>query len=160
MPHHIDAVSLFADERARVAADDDGFVVPQWQPADWEVLFKRTKATPVAAGSVVIQKDAPQRTLFFVASGLLEVTTVLSSHSIARIAKIKPGSVVGELAFLDGRPRSAKVWAVVDSSLYALEYEDYCRFAEAHPALACDLIFAVGRLLATRFRRAFIFASR
>jgi CRP/FNR family transcriptional regulator, cyclic AMP receptor protein len=160
MPQHIDAVALFAGAHARMSSDDDGFVVTGWQLADWEHLFARMTPRSIAAGSVVIQKDAPERTLYFVVSGLLEVTMVLSSHSIARIAKIKPGSVVGELAFLDGRPRSAKVWAVVDSALYGLEYDDYCKFADANPTLACDLVFGIGRLVATRFRRAYISTMR
>src|SRR6266581_6778419 len=100
----------------RAAAEEDPeaqlLVVPQWQGADWETLFSYARSLQVKSGNVLIQKDASERALYFVASGLLEVTSVLSSHSLSVIAKVHPGSVVGELAFLDGRPRSAKVWAV------------------------------------------------
>jgi CRP/FNR family cyclic AMP-dependent transcriptional regulator len=150
MPQLDDAVAVFV---AAGAPSDDLLRVSGWKSTDWKTLFAYANATPVAAGSVLIQKHEAKRTLYFVASGLLEVTAILSSHSLAPIAKIKAGSIVGELAFLDGKPRSAKVWAVVDSTIYALEYEAYQRFKNAHPGLACELIFGIGRLVAHRFRR-------
>ena len=159
MPHCDDAVAVFAGAQAATAADDGRLIVPRWQPADWRMLFAHTKALQIAAGNAVIQKDATERTLYFVASGLLEVTVILSSHSLAPLAKIEPGSVIGELAFLDGKPRSAKVWAVVDTMLCALEYEDYRRFADANPALASELIFGIARLVAVRLRRTLALAA-
>jgi CRP/FNR family transcriptional regulator, cyclic AMP receptor protein len=152
MPQLDDAVAIFVGT-AGTAPYDELLRVPGWEPDDWKTLFAHAKAIPIAAGSVLIQKDEAKRTLYFVTSGLLEVTAILSSHSLAPIAKIKAGSIVGELAFLDGKPRSAKVWAVVHSTLYALEYEDYQRFKSAHPGLACELIFGIGRLVANRLRR-------
>jgi CRP-like cAMP-binding protein len=107
----------------------------------------------VARGKVLIQEDASERVIYFVASGLLEVTSVLSSQSMGAIAKVHPGSVVGELSFFDGRPRSAKVWAVADSELYRLDFADYQAYADAHPRQACDLLMAIGRVVASRLRR-------
>ena len=89
---------------------------------------------------------------FLMADAVYEVTAVLGSHSLGRIAKVHPGSVVGELAFLDGMPRSAKVWAVTDSDLYRLDFPDYQRFAATHPRQTCDLLFAIGRVVALRLR--------
>ena len=106
----------------------------------------------VGRGHVLIRKQASERALFFLASGLLEVTAVLGSHSLGTLAQVHPGSVVGELAFLDGMPRSAKVWAVTDSDLYRLDFVDYQRFAADYPRQTCDLLFAIGRVVALRLR--------
>jgi CRP-like cAMP-binding protein len=102
---------------------------------------------------VLIQEDASERVIYFVASGLLEVTSVLSSQSMEPLAKIHPGSVVGELSFFDGRPRSARVSAVADSELFRLDYDAFLQYANAHPRQACDLLMAVGRVVASRLRR-------
>jgi CRP-like cAMP-binding protein len=69
------------------------------------------------------------------------------------LAKIPQGSVVGELSFFDGRPRSAKVSALADSELYRLDYADFLQYADAHPRRACDLLMAIGRVVASRLRR-------
>jgi CRP/FNR family transcriptional regulator, cyclic AMP receptor protein len=148
-----DAAAAFAEGTPDKPLDEQRLIVARWQPGDWAELFRRAEALPIAAGRVLIQKDAAERALYFVASGLLEVTVVLSGQTLATIAKIKPGSVVGELAFLDGKPRSAKVWAVTDSTLYRLEYDAYLKFADEHPALACELVFGIARLVALRLRR-------
>ena len=159
MPHCDEAVAVFAGPQAETPTSHGRLIVSHWQPADWKLLFTHTRPMHIAAGNAVIQKDATERTLYFVANGLMEVTAILSSHSLGPIAKIEPGSVTGELSFLDGKPRSAKVWAVDDTKLCALEYEDYRRFADAHPALACELIFGIARVVAVRLRRTMALAS-
>ena len=139
-----------------VAQGNEGqalLAIPGWREADWETLFSYAVRVRVASGDVLIRKEASERALYFLVSGVLEVTAVLSSHSLGAIAKIHPGTVVGELAFLDGMPRSAKVWAVADCELYRLDFADYERFATAHPRQTCDLLFAIGRVVAQRLRQ-------
>jgi CRP/FNR family transcriptional regulator, cyclic AMP receptor protein len=147
-----DSVTAFV--RATTRGDKNGelLVIPGWHQPDWETLFSFAQRLHVERGHVLIRKQASERALFFLASGLLEVVAVLGSHSLGAIAKIHPGSVVGELAFLDGMPRSAKVWAVNDSDLYRLDFADYERFAAAYPRQTCDLLFAIGRVVALRLR--------
>jgi CRP/FNR family cyclic AMP-dependent transcriptional regulator len=141
--------------RAAAEANSDGelLVVPHWQRADWETLFSYAQRAEVACGSVLIHRAAAGRTLYFVASGLLEVGSVAGSLGKNPIAMIHPGSVVGELSFLDGKPRAEEVRAVADSSLYRLDVPDYQAFVDANPRKACDLAFAIGRVVALRLRR-------
>lgn len=146
-------IAAFHRAAADVHPQRELLVVPQWQRVDWEAFFSHAHRLNVARGKVLIQKDASERVIYFVAAGLLEVTSVLSSQSLATIAKVHPGSVVGELSFFDGKPRSAKVWAVEDSELYRLDYDDFRRYADAHPRQACDLLMAIGRVVALRLRR-------
>lgn len=146
-------IAAFLRAAAEGKSEQELLVVPQWKQADWEALFACTARLQVARGDVLIREEASERALYFLAAGLLEVTSVLGSDSLGVIAKVRPGSVVGELAFLDGRPRLAKVWAVADSELYRLEFEDYQRFADAHPRETCDLLFALARVVASRLRR-------
>ena len=147
------AVTTFLRAGAAASPDGELLVVPQWQRADWEALFSRAQHIKAARGSVLIRQDEPERTLYFVASGLLEVTSVVGNLSLGAIARFHPGSVVGELSFLDGQARSAEVRAVADSELYRLDFRDYQDFAVARPSKACDLVFAIGRVVAMRLRR-------
>ena len=146
------AVAPFVRAAAQDNDEQELLVIPRWREADWETLFSYAERIRVASGDLLIRKEASERALYFLTSGALEVTAVLSSHSLGPIAKIHPGTVVGELAFLDGMPRSAKVWAVTDSELYRLDFADYERLATAHPRQTCDLLFAIGRVVALRLR--------
>jgi CRP/FNR family cyclic AMP-dependent transcriptional regulator len=143
-------IATFLCAAAEASPNGELLVVPQWQRADWEMLFSHAQHVKVARGNVLIQQDAAERVLYFVASGLLEVGAV---PGLSAVVRVHPGSVVGELSFLDGRPRAAKVWAVAHSSLYRLDLQDYQAFVEEHPRKACDLAFALGRIVALRLRR-------
>jgi CRP/FNR family cyclic AMP-dependent transcriptional regulator len=137
---------------ADASSDREPLVVLRWQQADWESLFSHARHVKVAGGNMLIRQDAAERALYFVESGVLEVTSVGSYLRVSSIGWFHPGSVVGELSFLDGKPRSAEIWAVVDSELYRLDFQDYQAFADAHPRKACDLVLAIGRVVALRLR--------
>ena len=138
-----------ADE---TVGDDEGLTVPQWRPADWATLFSFAQLVTIPRGSKLIDKDGRERGLYFVASGLLEVTDILGGGTAGASAIVRPGGVVGELSFLDGHPRSASVFAIADSELYRLQFDRYEAFAAAHPAKACNLLLAVGRVVSMRLR--------
>jgi len=146
-------IAAFLRAAAEERPDRQLLVVPQWQEADWETFLSHAHPWKVPRGKVLIQEDASERVIYFVSSGLLEVTSVMSSQSMGTLAKIHPGSVVGELSFFDGRPRSAKVWSVADSELYRLDYDAFLEYADAQPRRACDLLMAIGRVVALRLRR-------
>jgi len=146
-------IAAFLRAAAEEHPESELLVVPQWQRADWENFLSHARRLNVAPGKVLIQEDASERVIYFVASGVLEVTSVLSGQSLGTIARVHPGSVVGELSFFDGRPRSAKVWAVADSELYRLDFDAFQQYANAQPRQACDLLMAIGRVIASRLRR-------
>jgi CRP-like cAMP-binding protein len=104
-------------------------------------------------GEVLIQPRGEGRALYFVASGKLEVATIDSAGGcISSLATIAPGSVVGELAFFDGLPRSARVWAVKRTRLLKLTLKDYERYASQNASEAAAFLFAMARLLSYRVR--------
>src|SRR6266478_3052702 len=78
-------------------------------------------------------------------TALLEFTTA---------GRLEVGSVVGELSFFDGGPRSAAVRAVTPVALAELTAADFEVLRKRHPDLACRLLADLGRILAGRLRRA------
>jgi CRP/FNR family cyclic AMP-dependent transcriptional regulator len=94
------------------------------------------------------------RTLYFVLHGDLEVIMHSGDGlTMGRVALIGAGSLLGELAFFDGGPRSAGAWAVDDCEVAAMTPDQYTAFEQSSPALARELLFALGRILAIRLRR-------
>jgi CRP/FNR family cyclic AMP-dependent transcriptional regulator len=131
----------------------DQLLLPEWSDADWNKVLDRTRPRPYRASEVIIQRGAPDRALYFVVAGSLEVgITQVDGVSFVPLARITAGSVVGEQSFFDGQPRSANVWGVSDGGLLRLELEDFHRFGREEPALARDLLFALARVLSSRLR--------
>ncbi|HYM57269.1 MAG TPA: cyclic nucleotide-binding domain-containing protein [Solirubrobacteraceae bacterium] len=63
-------------------------------------------------------------------------------------------SVVGELAFFDGRPRSATLDAVTDVRVVRLDMDAFERQSAENPALGEAMLLDLARILALRLRMA------
>lgn len=117
-------------------------------------MLSYTQPLELEAGSVLIQPRESDRALFFVTSGRLEVAVISETDSsVIPLAPVPAGSVVGELAFFDAGPRSAKAWAVTPARLLRFTIKDYERYTSEHVSEAPAFLFAMARLLAYRVRR-------
>lgn len=135
-------------------ADGDDLHLKGWDRARWETLLARATVVELGPGEVLIKRDAPGQALYFLVEGVLEVSTPRSDEiTFSPIATILPGSVVGEIAFLDHGHRSASVWPRERATLFRLSQEDFEALMEAEPRLAAELLVAVGQILAARLRR-------
>ena len=103
-------------------------------------LFASATRVKLAANQVLFLAGDPGDSCYRVEDGLLKVTMV-SRTGIERILSlISRGGIVGELAILDGLPRSASVVAVRDTVLSRLSRAEFDAFAEEHPELYKSLI--------------------
>ena len=149
--HDIDG---FVQASLAEAEAGDRLVVPGWERARWTVLFAHTVAFDLGPGDPVIMPNAAERAVYFVCSGRVEIASAsVRDGSLSALASVTAGSVLGELAFIDGGPRTARAWAVAPTRLLRLSFEGYERFAQANAAEASALVFAFARLLAFRLRR-------
>ena len=152
----IDLDSATARFRAGATAEasGDALLLPNWEDQDWKQLFRFSSVRSLTRGDALIQHGEPDRTIYFVLRGELEVI-VLSGNGLStgRVALVGPGSVLGEMAFFDGGPRSASAWSLGDCDVAAMTYDQYSAFEKASPTLARDVVFALGRILAIRMRR-------
>jgi len=152
----VDLKSVVAGFLARgtAATAGENLLLPRWRDQEWQQLLGFTDVRRVTSGDSLILDGEPDRTLYFVLRGDLEVIVRSGDGlSLGRVAAVGAGSVLGELAFFDGGPRSASAWAVSECDVAAMSLDQYSAFEQAYPALARELLFALGRILATRLRR-------
>ena len=83
----------------------------------WDALSSYLQPYSLAAGQLLFNQGAADRTLYLVESGSLSVHFEDEQQRI-RLAIVGPGSIVGEGAFFSHRPRSATVQAVSATRLY------------------------------------------
>lgn len=150
----MDAATFFHEHCARDQAGDT-LHLPHWTVENWRALLSHTQAVRVASGDTLIRLGEQERALYFVVDGALEVSQSTGrSDTLGSMFREMPGSVFGEVALFDGLPRSASVWAIKPTSLLRLRHDDLVAFTAQHMALANDLLFALGRVLAMRVRLA------
>jgi CRP-like cAMP-binding protein len=86
--------------------------------------------------------------MYIVVSGALKIVTSLVDAADLTIDVVGPGEVVGEIAMLDGQPRSAGVVALVDTELIFIHRDVFTYFLHQDRKIADEVI----RLLCDKVR--------
>ena len=113
---------------------------------DWTILLEHTETRRFAVGDEVIRAGDRDRALYLLTAGSLAVA------SGAAFRTIDAPSVVGEIAFLDGGPRSLTLVATTDGELRRLSLDAFEALAGRHPELARAMLFDLGRIVSLRLR--------
>lgn len=87
------------------------------------------------AGTVLTEEGADGNEAFLIISGNVAVT-----RKGRRLAVLGPGEVVGEMALLDQKERTASCKVVEDAVLLRLSSEDFNRLIERVPAMMRKLL--------------------
>ena len=129
------------------------YFLPDCSQQDWSLLLEYTSRRHFHAGDTVIEPTQSERALYIVIDGMLEVLSAKKRRGRRRrLAALGPGTVIGELSFFDGHPRSAVVVGVTDGELARLSLEDLEALAGRRPELGRAVLFDLGRLIAGRLR--------
>jgi CRP-like cAMP-binding protein len=101
-------------------------------------------------GETIFHVDDPGDALFIVTSGRVKITIPPGDGSDpAILTTVAPGGFFGELALLDGAPRSATAVAIVAVETHVLRRDTFDRLVDEQPVLRRALFAA----LATEIRR-------
>lgn len=108
-------------------------------------LFGEDAATEWrAAGEHIIIEGRPGDLMYVVRTGMVEVT---ANGQLLEMAQ--PGDVFGEIALIDGEPRSASAACVSDCELIPVDRAAFLALVARHPEFALYVM----RSLAARLRR-------
>jgi CRP-like cAMP-binding protein len=130
---------------------EDLVFLPDATAADWATIFAHAQVMSVSAGLAVMQAGEEDRGLYLVTEGTLGVKLPRAETSFK---SIDAPAVVGELAFFDGRPRSATLEAVTDVEVVRLDPDGFASLSAAEPELAHTMLLDLARILALRLRLA------
>jgi CRP/FNR family transcriptional regulator, cyclic AMP receptor protein len=99
------------------------------------------------AGEVILDRDSPSRDLLLVVEGRVQVVNSGASGREVVYAEIGAGEHFGELAAIDGEPRSAAVVALEVCLLAALAPEEVEILLRRHPEIAIALLRRLARII-------------
>jgi CRP/FNR family transcriptional regulator, cyclic AMP receptor protein len=113
-------------------------------PDDWTALHGAGTEQDAPAGQVLVREGATGGSLFLILSGDVAIT-----RGGRRIAELGEGTVFGEAAMLDGRPRTASAIVERDARLVVVPARALHALIENRPELRDRLLQeAQSRLLA------------
>jgi CRP-like cAMP-binding protein len=109
--------------------------------------YSHTKSAK--AGATIFERGDPGTSLFAVLRGTVRISNQSSNGKDAVFNMIPPGGIFGEIALLDGQPRTADALAVSDCELMLIDRRDFIPLVSQHPEIALKLI----EILCGRIRR-------
>jgi CRP/FNR family cyclic AMP-dependent transcriptional regulator len=86
-------------------------------------------------GETVFHLGDPGDALFIVMSGSIKIVLPADSGDEAILATLRPGDFFGELALLDGAPRSATAVAIESSETYVLARDRFRELISTEPVM-------------------------
>jgi CRP-like cAMP-binding protein len=138
--------SFFAYPTAGLSVGDPLVFLAGRSELDWERIARHADRLRFRAGDVLLREGERDRAVYVVLGGRLEAL-------VDPPAPIDEGSVFGEVAFLDGLPRSSTVRALADGEALRLSYDAFEVLAARHPELGRAILLDLGRIVAARLRR-------
>lgn len=116
---------------------------------DIDMLAGHARRTVYRKGAVIFARGDEGRSLMAIRSGTVRISTMTVDGKEAVLNMLRAGQVFGEIALLDGKPRTADATAASDCELIVLDRAEFVPLLRDNPDLALRII----SLLCARMRR-------
>lgn len=98
-------------------------------------LFRSAAPRRLQAGEALFVAGDPGDGCYRLEQGLLKVVITSPQGDERILAMLCPGTIVGELAMIDGLPRSSSIFAVRDCELSFISREQFEKCTKQHPEI-------------------------
>ena len=112
-------------------------------PRELKVVSALIHQRSALAGEVIFDEGEEGQAIYFVFSG--EIMICHQGHAASPIAMMGAGRIFGELALIDGGPRSAQARAAKDCELGVMFRGDFQNLMESHASIATKISFQLAR---------------
>ena len=102
---------------------------------------------------LVFDEDSKGDSMYVIKSGAVKILKKVKNQENT-IAVLNPGEFFGEMALLDGLPRSAAVRATGDAELFMISLDGYQKLRREKPHTALKLMDIIIKVLSNRLRQA------
>lgn len=116
--------------------------------ADLDALKSYCHIKKFAKETVIFEEGDIGQELFIIISGLLKVSVINEDGREFTLIINRPYDCLGEIALLDGSPRSAGATALEDLEVLSIHRDDFQRYLNTYPKLKDSII----KLLCWRLR--------
>jgi CRP-like cAMP-binding protein len=119
---------------------------------DIDALAILCEEKPYTGGEVVVREGEPADAMYILKSGVLEVCRMVDGER-RHINLLSAGEFFGEMALIDGSPRSADVVCKEPAVLIRLSSDSFRSLKREHPVTALKIADVLLKTLSFRVRR-------
>jgi CRP/FNR family cyclic AMP-dependent transcriptional regulator len=124
--------------------------VPLFESLDDEAadtLCSLMTAEDCQAGSILFRAGDDGDSMYLIEDGKVQISMKSSDGEELILAVLGPGDFFGEMALIDGKPRSANVSVVEPSRMAVLSRQHFLSFLSTGPKVALEMLTALTRRL-------------
>jgi CRP/FNR family transcriptional regulator, cyclic AMP receptor protein len=110
-------------------------------------LYGRLRRRRYRKGEMIFLRGDLGRDLYVIESGAVRICLTTEDGKEITLALLGQGEFFGELALLDGEPRSSDAVSMEASQFLLLERSDFLQFVEEHPRVAHRVMAVLSRRL-------------
>jgi CRP/FNR family transcriptional regulator len=104
------------------------------------IIFNKLQLRTLPAHQIFIEQDDQTVEAYLITSGSIRVYRTTESGDEVTLAFKGPGELVGEMALLDERPRSAYVETIQPTTVLTISRNDFRRIIFEYPEIAINLL--------------------
>ena len=120
-----------------------------------KALVARCERLQLADGSILCREGDKSSELFVILDGVVDVFKYDAAEGEIIVQTLGAGDFLGELAFFDGRPRTATARCRSECELMVLTHTAFIGFGEAYPSIFQHIILALTQRLRERIQAVF-----
>ncbi len=115
--------------------------------SDLDALAGVVRQITAERGELIVSQGSAGESLYIVARGQIRVYLSDETGKEIILGLEGPGAIFGEIAVLDGQPRSASVAAMERTELLVIEGREFRQLLEVHTGLSLGVIAALAGML-------------
>ncbi|MEE8393981.1 MAG: Crp/Fnr family transcriptional regulator [Rhodospirillales bacterium] len=100
-----------------------------------------------SADEQIFDRHGVAKDVFFVVRGKVRVVNYSLSGREVTLNDVAQGGIFGELAAIDGQPRSASVMALTDCLIVAMRPQDFVNALKKYPAMAMSVMNSMTNII-------------
>lgn len=145
------AGTQFHDEFCGMLESSQMFNDLEWP--EIEALSNYMKGYRVREGATLFREGENGNYMCLVIEGRVDIHKENRDFEDKIVTSIDGGKTLGEMAMVDGEPRSATATAATETTLAILTRDSFNRLIKEKPALGVKILMKISRLLSQRLRR-------
>ena len=105
-----------------------------------EAALRQCAVRRYARGEQIVREREQDSNMYFIERGRVRVTLFSKDGREVSFANLEAGENFGEIAIIDGKPRSATVIALTETDMIIMPPQVFRRMLDSHPAVALELL--------------------
>jgi cAMP-dependent protein kinase regulator len=101
--------------------------------AEFEEFIKLMNVQQYSPGEVIVREGDKGKSVYIIASGSVQVYTTMLAGDKVVLAKLMPSEFFGEIAFLTGKPRTATIETIEDTTILEMTEDKLAELIQKQP---------------------------